>query len=157
MNLLVLSSVLLLSSLCCNVFTGKKHTTLENPTPGQDTVYCMDFANRQSVELPLSPLSEQLTRKSLIKVEISKVTNPDKYPIRIGVWVETPNETTQIKVGNFSLFPVDNPGNYIFDLNQYGNLPSNLDRLIVRLSLIYEAVGVDNSKVEICVKPLQIE
>ena len=157
MAITVLGFVFLLNCLCCNVLNGKKNTPLENQHSGQDTVFCMDYINQTSIDLALSAAGEPPSRKGLIKVEVSEVTNPDKYPIRIGVWLVTKDHGTEVKVGNFSLFPVDNPGNYVFDLSQYPDLSQSPNELMVKLELLYQAVGIDNSKVKLCVKPLQIE
>jgi len=78
-------------------------------TKGGETLYYLDLA---------SPLSQTIDRASnaedakFIRVEVVEVTNPKQYALTFIVRYQ-PDNKTKIDLGTFSLFPANNPGNFL--------------------------------------------
>jgi hypothetical protein len=60
----------------------------------------------------LDATPEGLRSAKFVRVEVKEVTNPGGYGLSFEVWFE-PARGGRLQLGTFSLFPADNPGNFI--------------------------------------------
>lgn len=121
-----------------------------------DTNLCMNFQEAVNLQMPVETQNSLDSLEGLVKLDIFKVANPDRYPIQVEIFLSEESNLSPIAVGVYSLFPVDNPGNYIFDLNQYISDKDKWGSLNIILILKEIQTEIDNSQVEICIKPIFI-
>ena len=109
-----------------------------------DTLYRMDMLHpviTQSL-VSVGPGPEQI---KFVEIEVTRIVNPDKYPISFTVFFE-PHQGDTIRLGMVSPFPADNPGRFIVPTS--GKLRSD-GAILLRLDLPKEMQDHDIVAVEV--------
>lgn len=77
---------------------------------GRDNLHHLDL-DHPTVTQPIESNDAAEARK-FVRVEVTEVINPKKYAVTFAVDYLM-NHDTRIRLGEFSLFPADNPGKFI--------------------------------------------
>jgi hypothetical protein len=78
---------------------------------GDDILYHFDLRQRQIIQ-PVEPRDGPVEKRRFVKIEVTKVINPNRHFVGFEVRYRTQNEK-EISLGTFSLYPPDNPGTFI--------------------------------------------
>jgi len=76
-----------------------------------DALYYLDI-NKPSIQQAIDPRSAGHESYKFVQVEVAEVTNPKKHPLTFEVRYQSKSNVTTY-LGNFSLYPSDNPGKFI--------------------------------------------
>jgi hypothetical protein len=145
--------LLLLLSMAC---TGGTKELNENGNPVvtsgvsvEDTLYHLDLT-KPTIEQTFDLQGVGAAAYNFVQIEVARVTNPGKLPLTFEVWYQAADKE-RILLGNFSLYPADNPGKFIVPTQ--GKL-SEKGKILVSLVTPSEAVSRDT--VEVAIKKITL-
>ncbi|MEM9920990.1 MAG: hypothetical protein AAF990_23015 [Bacteroidota bacterium] len=118
----------------------------------QDSTYLLSTSTME-VDLPI-PLDKATGMEGLVEVALEKVINPDLHPVLIEVLLQQGALSTEKYIGEFSLFPANNPTRYLFDLRLHVDDFANRSDLRVILRLRDLPQDADN--IQLFVKPCKV-
>jgi hypothetical protein len=97
-------------NLVSNANTIKPDTN-NNALKSDETLYYLDLSN-PSISQPIEPMTDHVEVARFVRVDVAEVLNPRKYTLTFEVHYQ-PESKPKIYLGTFSLYPADNPGQFI--------------------------------------------
>ena len=108
-----LMAVLCVSTQCGAAELSANHNSANgnNASKSDEVLYHLDL-RKPTVKQAISRDEHEVEQAKFVRVEVIEVENAKKYALKFEVQYERSNGD-KLHLGTFSLFPADNPGNFL--------------------------------------------
>lgn len=139
-------------AFACSSIKNDKESEEESMSEIDRWVLDLDENNQVLIPLIASPSTD--LKSGIATIAFYRLDNPNKVSTQIELALQFLDDNSRVEIGNFSFYPVDNPGEFIFDVNRF--IPNNADWDSVNVEMRLKRLENDDmeSNVVVYVRPV---